>query len=375
MASIDVHRRDERGKPTAWRARWRTPEGESRSKVFPTMGEAKAHVATVEHRKGAGTYVDAQLGRERFRDYAKRWADAQDWKASTRRDTWPKILNRLEPHIGGLRLADIDRLTLERLRATLAERYARSVVEGTMHRAMAVLRHAYANGVIGRDPTTGVKAAPKRRADDTSGRVTPEQIPTRAEALAILAAAPEGYRAAIALGLAGLRIGEVLGLEWSKVDLVNRRVRIDQQTDGYAVTTPKCEKVRTVAVPDLVAVELRRHRRDHATDRWLFPGGGVEGTLHRVRFYKVAWGRALRAAGLEGRFTFHALRHFAASTLLAEGAPITAVAGHLGDVIGTVQKVYAHWLRDDRDIPAEVLGRVLAPAAEPAVVSIAPVGP
>jgi integrase len=285
--------------------------------VFAREGDAKAHLATVEHHKGAGTYIDAQLGRQRFRDYAAEWAAAQDWKASTRRDTWPKMLKRLDPEIGGLRLADIDRLTLERLRATLADRYARSVVEGTMHRAMAILRHAYANGVIGRDPTTGVKAAPKRRADDTSGKVTPERVPTRAEALAILAATPEGYRAAIALGLAGLRIDEVLGMEWSKIDLVGRRVTVDQQTDGYAVTTPKCEKVRTITVPELVAVQLRRHRRDHATDRWLFPGGGVEGSMHRVRFYKLAWGPALRAAGLEGRFTFHGLRHFAASTLLA----------------------------------------------------------
>ena len=50
--------------------------------------------------------------------------------------------------------------------------------------------------------------------------------------------------------------------------------------------------------------------------------------------------------------------------MLAEGAPITAVAGHLGETVGTVSKVYAHWLRDDREVPAMVLERVLPPAAE-----------
>jgi integrase len=74
----------------------------------------------------------------------------------------------------------------------------------------------------------------------------------------------------------------------------------------------------------------------------------------------------LKAAGLEGRFVFHSLRHFAASTMLAEGAPVTAVAG-LGDTMPTVTSTYAHWLRDDRDVPAEVLDRVLAPAANAAV--------
>jgi integrase len=63
----------------------------------------------------------------------------------------------------------------------------------------------------------------------------------------------------------------------------------------------------------------------------------------------------------EDRFKFHSLRHFCASTLLAEGAPVTAVAGHLGDTVETLTRVYAHWLRDDREVPADVLDRVLAP--------------
>jgi integrase len=75
----------------------------------------------------------------------------------------------------------------------------------------------------------------------------------------------------------------------------------------------------------------------------------------------AAWRPALRAAGLaEDRLKFQACRHWCASTLLAEGAPITAVAGHLGDTVETASRVYVHWLRDDRDVPAAVLDRVLA---------------
>ena len=36
---------------------------------------------------------------------------------------------------------------------------------------------------------------------------------------------------------------------------------------------------------------------------------------------------------------FHSCRHWCASTLLAEGAPLTAVAGHLGDTVETVSLV------------------------------------
>ncbi len=87
--------------------------------------------------------------------------------------------------------------------------------------------------------------------------------------------------------------------------------------------------------------------------------------MRRDQFYEAGWRPALRGAGLaEDRFTFHALRHFCASMLLAEGAPLAAVAGHLGDTVETVSRIYVHWLRDDRDVPAEVLDRVLAPGAE-----------
>jgi integrase len=231
-----------------------------------------------------------------------------------------------------------------------------------------ILRAAYASGRIGRDPTKGLRA-PKIRAGEADGKVGPDQVPTRAEALAILEAAPRHFRAAIALGLTGLRVGEVLGMAADRLSLDRRQVTIDQQLQRIGnepvLTTPKAEKVRTIVIPNLVAVELRRHLRDHEAEGLIFRGARGAEMLRRDQFYAAAWKPALRGAGLaDDQFVFHALRHFAASTLLAEGAPLTAVAGHLGDTVETVSRVYAHWLRDDREMPAEVLDRVLAPAAE-----------
>ena len=45
------------------------------------------------------------------------------------------------------------------------------------------------------------------------------------------------------------------------------------------------------------------------------------------------------------------------------GAPLAAVAGHLGDTVETVSRISVHWLRDDREVPASVLDRVLAPVS------------
>jgi integrase len=306
-----------------------------------------------------GSYVDPERGQQRFRDFAEQWAAAQDWKSTTR-DAWPYVMRRLDPLIGGRRLASIDRLMLQQARSKLAERYAARTVELTMHYAGSVLRAAHATGRIGHDPTVGLRA-PKRRAGE--GEVGPDDVPTRAEALAILAAAPARYLAAIALGMTGMRIGEVLGLTADRIDLDRGRVVIDRQLQREAGkmrhTTPKAEKVRTIFVPSFVVVELRRHLRDHQGGGILFRGVRGTETMRRDQFYASAWYPALEGAGMPRRFKFHSLRHHAASAMLAAGADIAQVAAHLGDTVETVARVYVHFLRDREDALAELVERAL----------------
>jgi integrase len=354
-----------------------------RSKVFGRKVDAKAHAAGVETSKTYGTYVDPTLSRQRFDDFVvKEWVPAQDWKETTL-ESWPGVWARLQPLLGGYPLGAIDQLALKAVRTQLAKRYAHATVKLTMAYAGMVLRAAYASGRIGRDPTAGLKA-PRARATDPSGKVKPEDVPTRPEALALLDGAPGAFRAAVALGMAGLRVGEVLGMTDDRLTLDQCSVTVDRQLQRISgqmtFTTPKAEKVRTIAVPDLVAEELRRHLRDHVGDGGLLFRGVRGALLRRDQFYASAWKPALMSAGIcdqckaDGArqpremdgcpcrvlsFKFHSLRHWCASTLLAEGAPLTAVAGHLGDTVETVARIYVHWLRDDRDIPAEVLNRVL----------------
>jgi integrase len=358
---VTIERRNGR-----YRARFRGPDGRERSQTFDLKSRAQEWLDNQRADLSRGAWVDPRYGRQTFLAFADEWAEAQDgWKASSR-DNWGTVRNRLKPLIGSVPLAAFDQMALKRLRGKLARKYAPKTVTLTMSYVGSVLRAAHASRRIGYDPTAGMRAR-RARADEYDGKVGPDQVPTRAEALAILAGAPEGFRAGVALGFAGLRVGEVLGMTADRIDLKSRQVTVDRQalpSGGEAGwTTPKAEKVRTITVPGLVAVELRRHLRDRP-DGVLFRGLRGSKMLRRDRWYVSAWRPALKAAGLaEDRFVFHACRHWCASTLLAEGAPITAVAGHLGDTVETVSRTYAHWLRDDRDVPAAVLDRVFAPQA------------
>src|SRR6185312_6990013 len=303
-----------------WQAVYRDPANRERQKTFDRKTDAETWLATQTADVVRGTHIDPKAGKQSFESFADQWAAAQDWKP-TSREGWRTVRARLVTHLGPTPLSAIDLIVLQSTQQKLSDTYARSTVELTMSYAGSIMRSAYASGRIGRDPTRGLRR-PKARADESDGKVTPDQVPTRAEALAILNGAPAAFRAAIALGLSGLRVGEVMGMAEDRIELETRRVTVDQQLQRVGresiLTTPKAEKVRTIVVPNLVAVELRRHLRDHRSDGLLFIGrrGAM---LRRDQFYASAWRPALKAAGLaEDRFVFHSLRHFCASSLLAE---------------------------------------------------------
>lgn len=44
--------------PTGWRARWRTPDGKSRSKTFMRKIDAEKHLTATDHAKLTGAYAD-----------------------------------------------------------------------------------------------------------------------------------------------------------------------------------------------------------------------------------------------------------------------------------------------------------------------------
>jgi hypothetical protein len=101
-------------------------------------------------------------------------------------------------------------------------------------------------------------------------------------------------------------------------------------------------------------------------DEGLLVRAAAGAVLRRDQFYDSAWRPALRGAGLaRHRFTFHTRGHFCASRLLAEGGRLSPRSR------ATSATQWRRWaafmsaaLRDDRDVPAALLDRVLSPAAE-----------
>ncbi|MEX3924482.1 tyrosine-type recombinase/integrase [Paraburkholderia sp. BR10936] len=136
---------------------------------------------------------------------------------------------------------------------------------------------------------------------------------TREEAQRLLAAiSTEWLRDVAALGFAtGLRRANLLGLEWSQVDLVKRQAWIhpDQAKARKAIGVPLSNDAVTI---------IRRWIGKHPTHVFCLRGRPVPTIASKQ------WNTQVRRAGLEN-FRFHDVRHTWASWHVQAGTPLTVL--------------------------------------------------
>jgi integrase len=188
------------------------------------------------------------------------------------------------------------------------------------------------------NPTDGVRMA---KAPARTDRPIDTNILNVEEIVAMVAAAPEEYRAALlVLAYGGLRIGELVGLTWGDLELPNRRLRVQQQREGSTgnitdLKTPASR--RFVELPAVVVSALREHkiRSEKASPEFVF-------NYHVRRFRDGVFFPALRRAKLR-RIRLHDLRHTAASLMIATGADIASISRQLGHAnVSITLGIYTH---------------------------------
>jgi integrase len=149
----------------------------------------------------------------------------------------------------------------------------------------------------------------------------------------------------------GMRQGEVFGLAADDIDFLRRVVQVRRQVRivgaRLVFAPPKGGKERDVPLPGSIALRLAAQIAAHppvpVSLPWKAPDGKPltarlgftsreSAALNRNHVNSFVWKPALKAAGVpttrENRF--HALRHYFASALLANGVDIRALAAYLG---------------------------------------------
>lgn len=349
MSSVHKISRDK------WRARWRTPEGNSRSKMFTREKDALGFLATVDHELKRGMYVDLSSG-PTVSEFARQWAESRPVRVSTART----VQTMLRQYIDGM---PIGRRPIAQVRPSEVQAWVKALSDrlspSTLHNVFGFLRNVFdaaiEDGYASKNPVTKSLSVPKRERRKLIP-LTVEQVQTLADHV------PGRYRAVVLTqaGL-GLRIGECLALCVQDIDWTRRLVRLDRQlvpgTTYFTDVLKTPSSRRTMPLTEALSFTLAQHiatyppREDGALFTTTF-GGCLRHDYYGAQVFK----RAVLRAGLPASTVPHGLRHHYASVLVSAGVSVFQVSELLGhDNPTEVLKTYGHLMPGSDDIARRVL--------------------
>jgi integrase len=144
----------------------------------------------------------------------------------------------------------------------------------------------------------------------------------------------------------GLRRGELLGLRWQDVDLLERRVSVRQQFVRNEITSPKSRAGRrSVGLGPVAAAALEEQYRasQHRADEsivFCHPALGTPLDPSKLTSYAR---KALTTAGVPASFRpWHGMRHTALTETAAAGVPAMFVQAKAGHAHGSTTERYLH---------------------------------
>jgi integrase len=349
-----------------WRARYRDPSGQERSKTFATKRDAEQFLVRTEHSKHVGGYVDPQAGKRLFGEYAESWQQTQVFRATTAERFEGNLKRHILPAFEDRPLARVQPSDVQAWVRKLSLSLAPTTVEVAYRQLSMIFKSAVRDGLLVVSPCRDIRLP----------RIAHKQVVplTAAQVQSLLEATPEHVRALVVrVAGTGFRQGEAFGLTATHVDFLRRTVRVDQQlvslqgTAPYLAPPKTAASHRTVPVPQLVVDALADHMAKFppGNDGLLFTNRDGK-PWSRNRFGEV-WRAAVARATLPHGTRFHELRHFYASLLIRHGESVKTVQARLGHASAVeTLNTYGHlWPDADdrtRDAVAEVLGNLARPA-------------
>ena len=328
----------------------------------------------VRERNAARAEIDAGRGGRAVTvttaAYLATWLDLYERagrrKSSTIESARMIVEKYLTPRIGGVLLRDLRRTTIERLYADLLEtgrihgdgglspKTIRNIA-GVLHKALS---DAVRRGQLAANPADDIDLPRWERPDlevwDTKqvGQFLSHCATTKDPLLAV-------WRLILATGM---RRGEVCGLRWNDVDLVDGTVTISQTRvkagSTFIMATPKTRAGRrTVAIDAGTVIELAHFRNtlDAAAERYgCAPFAMVATNLDGNPIHPLTLTRRFQRTALAAGLPvprLHDARHTAATQQLSASVPLHIVAGRLGHAnAATTLAIYAAYLPTaDRD--------------------------
>lgn len=265
--------------------------------------------------------------------------------------------NWLKPRLAGLTLKSIAPLDLERLKKDMRDA---GKAEATVRHALGLVRQAFNKAVVwrlwqGENPCRGVSFPSPNNARQRF--LSPEEVIVLLEALHSHSLQVARIAALSLYG--GLRLGEVLALKWSNVNLDNSIITILDAKNNESRPVFITEPIRQVLQELLPG----------SPDELLFKAR----TGSPVQWLSATFGRVVERLGFNHGITdsrervcFHTLRHTYASWAVMAGVPLYVVGKAIGHKSLAMTQRYAHLAPDSQRAAFEAVAQVKAKTEEKA---------
>ena len=311
-------------------------------------------------------------GRQTTGQYLDQWLE--NIKSKVRPSTWSRYEQYVRIHmIPVFGAVSLSRLTPAHLERLYSERLAAGSSARTVHHVHTVLHgaleQAYRWGLVPRNVATLVD--PPRTTRAPMHTLTVEQVRAL---LTEIDGEPSEALITVAV-TTGMRLGELLALKWSEVDLQNANLRVvaslSRSGGAWLLHEPKTDSSRRkIELAGVTVSSLRRHRISQSTERlhigpswvdndFVFTnaiGNPLDGTNVLRRWLRPA----LRQAGLP-QIRFHELRHTAATLMLEQDAHPKVVSEMLGhSQISITLDLYSHVSPTMQKKVAAIMDKALA---------------
>ena len=280
----------------------------------------------------------------------------------------------IKPVMGRRRIKDLDERVVVDWLAGLKRK---GLADRTVLRVYRTAHRAFADSRLAQNPVRLPKhLRPKVRQERPTYRPSAEEVKVFLEHVSACPQSGFLYPLWRMAATTGMRRGELVGLDWTDVDLESARLRVERSVvmDGsqLIVKAPKSRAGKRVLGLDGEMLDLlRTSRADQAAnqarpDYEELPMGldlvfrwNERGEICRPDRVSHAFSSEWAHAGLPTRATLHSLRHFLGSLLLVRGHSVTETAQQLGHDPNVLLAVYAGVLDQ-----SERIGRISSTVAE-----------
>jgi integrase len=339
-----------------YRVRYRpNPNTAPISRAFDALEMALAFQVETRSAILAGTYIDPADRAMTMAAWVPAFRATRRWNGDTDERRQGIIDNWVLPTFGTMQLGRIRQADVQSWVNVCEAKGLAPATVGTQYEVLvSILRSAVKNKRL-----ADLSCLDDIELPETDRRVRHVLEPHHV--LAVADSLAERYRIVVWLGaMAGLRLGETMGLTPDHIDYEAKTITVVRQwkdRGGFSPPKTKSSK-RELPVGDALLSKLRAH-----IDTFGLSAAGTLVHAHsaqakprppmrRASFYNNAWSKAVRKLELPpGCYSPHALRHHYASALIASGVHdakvIMARMGHTS--ISMTYDIYGHLFPGSHD--------------------------